>query len=136
MAKLMWAITCGRVLTDKESNSVSYIGSIEALAAVKLPLPCPLFFIGTLWLREQSNEPLHSRFSMMDPDGKTIMEFKPDPKKLSEGSLRQRLNIQVGGMQLEKPGPYLIKIEQKLGNGWKTEQTIQIDITILKSKPG
>lgn len=131
MPILQWALICSRAITDIETNSISYIDAIEAIAVAKFPIPFPPICISTLWRREGANDSLFVRFRLEDPDGKTIQSFEPDspidlPKK------RHRLNVIIGGTPIQKAGEFLIVIERKSGKSakkWNQEKALPIDIS-------
>ncbi len=81
MPTLQWALTCQRVITDSETNSVSYIDALEAFAVSRFPIPFPPVCVSTLWRREGARDRLHVRLRIQDPAGKIISSFEPDLPK-------------------------------------------------------
>lgn len=131
MPTLLWALTCSRVITDSETNAVSYIDALEGFAVSDIPIPFPPVCVSTLWRREGSKDKLHVRIRIQDPAGKTIVSFEPDlPKPLPKK--RHRLNIFLGGTMIHEPGEFLIIIEQQTGKRWKRESTLPIDVTQIQ----
>jgi hypothetical protein len=130
MPTLQWALTCNRVITDGETNSVSYIDALEAFAVSSFPIPFPPICVATLWRRKSSRDILHPRLRIENPSGKTIQTFEPStPTPLSKQ--RHRLNVILGGAPIESPGEYHIVIEQRVGKSWRVAQTLPIDISQL-----
>jgi len=130
MPTLQWALTCNRVITDRETNSVSYIDALEAFAVSSFPVPFPPVCVSTLWRRESSRDILHPRLRIENPSRKTIQTFEPStPTPLSKQ--RHRLNVILGGAPIESPGEYHIVIEQRVGESWRVAQTLPIDVSQL-----
>ncbi|MBM4027693.1 MAG: hypothetical protein FJ280_20170 [Planctomycetes bacterium] len=131
MPVLQWALTCNRVVTDTETNSVSYIDALEAFAVSSFPIPFPPICVSTLWRREREEDTLHARVRIQDPAGQTILSVEPDsPIPLTKK--RHRLNVILGGPEIHGPGEYLIIVEQRAGKTakvWKQEHVLPIDVT-------
>jgi len=130
MPILQWALICNRVITDKETNSVSYIDALEAFAVSSFPIPFPPVCVSTLWRRESEEDTLRVRIRIQDPAGQTIQSFEPDqptplPKK------RHRLNVILGGAEIREPGEFVIIIEQHTGKRWRMEHSLPIDVSQL-----
>jgi len=128
MAKLLWALACQRVITDQESNSVSYIDAVEQLSVPKLPFQFPPFTVATLWKREKRGEKINMRLGVFGPDDKTIVDFEPEPGE-SETALRHRMNLTLGGLPITAAGQHRIEVQQKVKGKWRTEGELQIDVT-------
>jgi hypothetical protein len=138
MAILQWALICHRVITDSQTNSVSYIDALEAFAVSSFPIPFPPVCVSTLWRRESERDVLHTRIRIQDPSGLTIQSFEPDlPTPLL--TKRHRLNVILGGAEIREPGEFQIIIEQRAGKTWRAEHTLPIDVsqfpTIQKGIP-
>jgi len=127
MAKLLWAITCQKVLTDSETNSVSYIEAVEQLAVPKLPFQFPAFTVGTLWKRTKQGEPIHIRVEIVNPEGRTVAEVEPPPGA-SDGAVRHRINLVLAGVPIDAFGEYRIKVLQKSDGAWRQEAELVLDV--------
>lgn len=125
MAKLLWALTCQRVIVDKSTNTVSYVDGVESLGFEEFPTLLPIFWVATVWIREREGDDLLVRVRVINPSGKELMRYESEsPMKLLAS--RHRLNIQVGAKEIEKPGVYTVVLQQKRGKNWRTEGTIPL----------
>jgi len=127
MAKLLWAITCQRVLTDAETNSVSYIEAVEQLSVPALPFQFPPFTLGTLWKRTRLGEALAMRVEIINPDGREIAGLEP-PTGAADGAVRHRINLVLAGVPIDAYGEYVIRVLQKEGGGWHPEAELVLDV--------
>jgi len=127
MAKLLWAVTCQRVLTDSDTNSVSYIEAVEQLSIPTLPFQFPPFTLGTLWKRDRVGEPLTMRVEIVNPEGRVIAGLEP-PTGAAEGAVRQRVNLVLSGVPIDAYGEYVIRVLQKEGGAWRTEAELVLDV--------
>ena len=127
MADLIWAIACQRVLTDKETNSVTYVEAVEEFSVPRLPFPFFPVTVGTLWRREKAGENLVTRFSVRSPGGEKLIDV--EPKVSDNTSLRHRVNVVLGGFQMQETGRYEFVIEQKSGKKWKEMGRLPIEVT-------
>lgn len=123
--KLHWAILCQRVLTDRDSNTVSYIEAVEQLTLPALPIRFPAFFVGTLWEREESTETLVARVRILDPDGKTILKVESKEHHFGEAA-RHRLNFLVGGGTIAEEGTYTVRVDQRSGDRWRRVKDLEV----------
>jgi hypothetical protein len=131
MARLLWALTCQRVITDRDTNLVSYIDGFEQFGVPKLPFPFPPFYVATLWERESPRDSLAMRIRVLAPNKTALQTFEP------KGTLkfpvpRHRMNVLLGGHMVEQDGRFKIVVEQKKGNRWRKEKTLQIDVNLVR----
>lgn len=131
MARLRWALTCQRVLIDKETNTVSYIEAVEGMTVPELPISVPPFSVATLWEKEGDKDRLLVRFRILKPDKKKLLEFKS--KNLAMKSKRHRFNLRLQDLVIEQVGTYTILVDQRRGNRWRKVATMYIDV--VKTKP-
>lgn len=129
MPRLMWALLCQRVITDREANSVSYIEAAEALLAASLPSPLPQIFLGTVWLRKKSGDVLRMRLKVLAPDGGEVVT-RELPEVPFDEKKRHRLNVNLAGMPVEKTGEYEFVVEQKVGRAWREEARVPLEILL------
>jgi len=131
MARLLWALTCQRVITDRDTNLVSYIDGFEQFGVPKLPFPFPPFYVATLWERESPHDTLSMRIRVLAPNNKAFQTFEP------KGALkfpfpRHRVNVLLGGrVAVQQEGRFRIILEQKKGNQWRKEKSLQIDVKLV-----
>lgn len=128
MSRHLWSVLCQSVITDRETNSVSYINSIEEITAVQLPVRLPLVFVGTLWQKDDKGSDLEVRVRILAPDGRDIREttFGPQPFR----QLRWRLNFGFEGAQLEGVGEYSFVIEHKIAKEWSEATRLPLAVKL------
>ena len=131
MASLLWALTCQRVITDRDTNSVSYIDGVEAFGVPKIPFRFPPFYVAMLWRRESTEDDLRTRVQMSAPNGKELLSFEPEIQK-DLHALRHRINILLGGMPIDLPGVYTIRVQGMKNSKWHTHRSLQIEVSLAK----
>ncbi len=133
MPRLIWAVLCQRILVDRETNSVSYIETIEGLDATQLPLSAPPMTLGTLWKRQSEDDVLRMRVRIEAPGDKKALShelpeypFGPNP--------RIRVNVYLGGVLIREPGEHHIIVEQRVGQEWREEVRIPLDVALVQQE--
>ena len=129
MAFLRWVVTCQRVLTDQQTNFVSYVDAVEGMSVPELPGPMPPFTVGTLWDRETVGEAIEMRVRIMDPDRTEIARLGPATLYHAEAA-RHRANVNVFLSRIEKPGYYTVVIEQLAGEEWQMRGAVPIELVL------
>lgn len=127
MPRLIWAVTCARIITDNQTNSVSYVDAVEQLRSGAFPAPFPPIYLGTLWRRSTIGEELRIRVRVTDPSGKDLISFQPK-QTIEMVQPRHRLNVNLGGPKIAKPGEYTVIVEQPSGSAWKVVAELPIEI--------
>lgn len=128
MAKLVWAVTCQRILLDVATNSVSYIDAIEEMTAAMMPIQAQIS-LGLVWLRQTAGETIAVRVTGIDPHQARIT--------LTEGQLADpnamyhRANLALT-IPLSVAGPYQIVVEQKVPEDvWQEEARIPLTVNLM-----
>lgn len=110
MIRLIWSVLCREILTDRETNSVSYIHSIEEGAAVALPTRIAPVSLGTLWEMDSPGpEPFMARVILGAPSGQAIVLLQTGT--LSFTNPRHRLHFRLQGMPMSDFGRHEIRLE-------------------------
>ena len=128
MPKHLWSIPCQQVLTDRETNAVSYINCIEGFAVTELPAPFPPIFIGTLWSKTAQKDAVEMRIRVSAPSGKIIHSHSHEPKVFGLYS-RYRINLHISGFDIAEEGVYTFIIEHKEEDDWIEDCLLPIPIT-------
>lgn len=126
MAKYVWGVLCERIITDRETNSVSYIDCSHAFATKELPAPVPALYLGTLWEREEAGEKLRVRVLMVTPHGKPIFEFETPEIPMS--APRHRVNVYLNRGKVEEFGRHTIRIERRVGEEYALAAELPLQI--------
>lgn len=125
MAKLIWTITCDRIIIDRETNQVTYVDSIEDIAVASFPAPV-FFTVGIVWLREQPEERIRMRVSVLAPDGAALFQKAGDLDHPT--AMRHRLNLPLIIMT-QNAGFHFVMVEQFVNDEWREECRIPLTVT-------
>ena len=118
MANLIWAIICQRIITDRDSNSVSYIDALEGVGLLRFPSPLPPVTVGTLWQRTADNDSVAMRVRVLGPNGDVLHTEDGPVVQFGPGIRRYRVNMQVFGAEASEPGTYQVSLDQKQAGKW------------------
>lgn len=123
MIRLVWAVLCREILTDRETNSVSYLFSIEEGAAAVLPARIAPVSLGTLWETGASGpEPFTARISLGAPSGREIGLLQTG--QLSFTNPRHRLHFQLQGLPMAEFGRHEVRLEYRHEDQWLRAATM------------
>jgi len=126
MPELIWALTCRTILTDAESNSVSYVEAIHGLAARKLPSRLPRVMLGTVWRASRSDDSLRMRLRVESPSGEDVVAEELPEVKFDR--MYQRLNVDIAGIQVPEAGDYAIIVERYTRRKWSEVKRVPFNI--------
>lgn len=123
MIRLVWSILCREILTDRETNSVSYIHGIEEGAAAVLPTRIAPVSLGTLWEMDGAEpEPFAARVALGTPSGREISLLQTGA--LSFTNPRHRLHFRLQGLHLTEFGRHEIRLDYAQGSHWLRAATM------------
>jgi hypothetical protein len=130
MAKLLWGVLCLRIITDQETNNISYIDAVEAIRAPHFPFQLPVMTLGLLWRREEPNEELRIRFQpTLSGGGQSDLLELPN-YIMDKDNLRT--NIRFGGHEATQAGSMDLKVEQLVSGEWLEAYNLSIPITQIE----
>lgn len=129
MPNLQWALICQRVITDRDSNSVSYIEAVEELTLPALPFPFPPVYVCTLWRRTAPAEPIRFRILVVAPSGAELTQFSSDVQEERQ-ALRHRVNVLFGGFTVADVGPHTISVEEYRDGDWRLAAQFFVDVQL------
>lgn len=119
MIRNIWSILCKDILTDQETNSVSYIQCIEEGAVATLPTQIFPLSIGTLWEKDsEGQEPFAARVILAQPSGAEQPLLQT--KELLFARPRQRLHFKIAGLPVTEFGRHEVRVEVKQNGQWQT----------------
>jgi hypothetical protein len=127
MISHMWTIPCGLIITDQQTNVVSYIAAIEEATATTFPAQFPLINIGTLW-RKSSAEPeiLVVRALLERPSKQKEIMITVAPITM-KGKLH-RVVLRCG-FEAQEPGVHYLMIQFRKDNKrWVTASRLPLEI--------
>jgi hypothetical protein len=134
MAAHIWSVLCMFVLTDSQTNSVSYINALETIAAPVFPALLPPAAIGTMWQRNSDEEEtLTVRLKLLGPGGaeRTLLHST----SFTMRTPRHRFNISLQPINLDEPGRYQFIVEYEDANRWRPASHLPLDAVLLPVTP-
>ncbi|MFW6216539.1 MAG: hypothetical protein ACOC3Y_01785 [Desulfohalobiaceae bacterium] len=117
MIRNVWTVLCRDIITDQETNAVSYVRCIEEGSASSLPVSIGPVFLGTLWEKQDQEQiRVGFRIILLTPgqERQTVLQTKP----LVLDRLRHRLNFRVNSLHLQEFGTYHLSLECLAGRKW------------------
>lgn len=119
MIRNVWSVLCRDIITDQESNTVSYIRCIEEGAAASLPVHIGPVFLGTLWEKTgDENETVAFRVVLVSPGRQRQAVLQSRPVVLEQP--RHRLQFRLNALKLTEFGLHRILVEFKQNEKWQT----------------
>ncbi len=129
MISNVWSVLCRDIITDQETNSVSYLRCIEEGSAENLPVRIGPLFLGTLWEKTgQEKESIMFRITLKAPDKKN--QALMQTKSVYLDRPRHRLNFRISSLNIEVFGTYHVVVEYSQGQEWV--QASRLPILIRK----
>lgn len=128
MPRLMWALLCERIITDAETNKVSYIDATEELVATELPMPLPDLFVGTVWSRTKLDEKVRMRVRLVSPTQEELVNFEIPALEMRHE--RHRINLNLRGVPMAAVGTYEVIVEQLARTKWHVASNIPLQISL------
>jgi len=132
MPKHLWSVPCQMVLTDQETNAVSYIGAIEGFMIPETPFPFPPIFVGTVWMRQSDDDAVEMRLRVLSPSN-DILFTKAHPRKVFEDFFRYRINIRFGGFDMTEGGMHHVLVEHREEGNWVEDTRLPIHVEVNNS---
>lgn len=129
MAKLIWGVLCLRLITDQETNNISYIDAVEAIHAPQFPFRLPVMTLGLLWRREEPNEELRIRFQSIPPGGVASEVLELPSYIIDKDNLR--VNIRFGVSDVTQSGNLDLNVEQIVNGNWLNVYKLSIPIALI-----
>jgi len=127
MAKLVWALLCGRVIIDAQTNLVSYIDALDAVAVSRFPVAAPPIVVGTLWQRGTEKR-MEMRVQVYSPSGAPLRTFEAEPLDFKPEHKRARMNCVVAGFDIAELGRYVFAIETRDKGKWIEVHRVPFDV--------
>jgi len=130
MIKNTRMVICQSIVTDKETNLVSYLNCLEEVRAIKFPIRLASISLGMLWDKTSKKEiTLKVRVNIENPSGiqKQLGEIKNVIKKT-----RHRLHVVMDGLAIEQEGIYKFFVEYFEGGKWKKTDFVPLEVIKIK----
>lgn len=127
MAKLVWGLLCQRVIVDQDSNTASYIDTVEELHFPSFPGVAPPVTVALLWERGDVGEVLVTRLTWKAPGAKKNPSFSPPEVEMPQS--RHRMNVVVGGLPVKGPGRYEMVVDLRVRDRWKRVASLPVEVS-------
>ena len=132
MIRNIWTILCRDIITDQESNSVSYLRCIEEGAAAQLPIKIGPVFLGTFWEKEGSTPLAVSfRVTLVSPAQKSRPVLQTQPIVLDR--LHHRLHFRLNALHLDEFGSYMLLLDYREKGKWETAARLPLFIREIEN---
>ena len=140
----VWTVLTERIITDKKTNQVSLIDTVEEIKAVfppgpvqVYPIPFDAWFV-SLWTRSDATKPEKGRFriSWIGPAGEILIPPRPEGEELD---LTEKIRVRISTHMISVPsngnGRYNYIVEQEIEAQWVRVAKIPVDVTIEEEEP-
>lgn len=133
MIRNVWTVLCRDIITDRESNAVSYLRCIEEGSASGLPARIGPVYLGTLWEKvDQAPVSIRFRVVTVSPGRKKLVVLQTKPIILAER--RHRLNFRLNFLVFEEFGIYSLALEFNRGDQWEAAAEISVLINQVQEQ--
>ena len=127
MPELIYALICSDLIIDKNSNSTSFIRTVEHAVIPELPATLPPIYFASLWDLEPSGDtPFTLSLVLTPPQGTGVtlgvQEVAPS------GSMLHKMNFHLPGLKVEKEGKHVLSVALKNGDTWETKTRLPLFI--------
>eukprot|EP00828_Plagiopyla_frontata_P014570 TRINITY_DN19077_c0_g1_i1.p3 TRINITY_DN19077_c0_g1~~TRINITY_DN19077_c0_g1_i1.p3 ORF type:complete len:134 (-),score=60.59 TRINITY_DN19077_c0_g1_i1:88-489(-) len=119
MPKIIYGLMSTDLIVDRESNSTSFIRTVEHAVVREFPSVLPPIYFGSLWdLEGDGDEPFTVSLSLTPPEGEPItlgVQEVPPAK-----TMLHKMNFQLPGLQVQGEGRHVVSAAIKNGETWTT----------------
>ena len=135
MIRNVWSVLCRDIITDQETNSVTYVRCIEEGAAAEVPVKIGPIFLGTLWEKQgEEEESVQFRVGIVTPDGSARILLQT--KTMALNRPRHRLQFRINTLEVVSCGVHYVLVEYSQGEKWKRAVRIPVLIRqVQKQEP-
>ena len=135
MIRNVWSVLCRDIITDQETNSVTYVRCIEEGAAAEVPVKIGPIFLGTLWEKQgEGEESVQFRVGIVTPDGSARILLQT--KTMALNRPRHRLQFRINTLEVVSFGVHYVLVEYSQGEKWKRAVRIPVLIRqVQKQEP-
>lgn len=127
MIRNVWSVLCRDIITDQETNSVTYVRCLEEGAAAQLPVRIGPVFLGTLWEKTGSQtETVQFRVLLITPGQERQTVLQTQAVVLDRP--RQRLHFRINALNLNEFGAYMLVVMFTAAEKWETAAQLPVFI--------
>jgi hypothetical protein len=125
---------CQNIITDAETNVVSYIITIDSIATQELPAKIPFLAIGTSWEKDTGPDIVeHFAIRIVHLSPRELPKTLLETNSIAVKSYRHRMNFLLNGFTFEDAGLHHLNIEAKIDGIWT--DTASIPVLVVLTRP-
>jgi len=133
MIRNVWSVLCRDIITDQETNSVTYVRCIEEGAAAEVPIKIGPIFLGTLWEKDShEQESIRFRVVLEMPD-KSLRPVLQTKSMVLERP-RHRLHFRINSLEITSFGLHYVLVEHHQEQKWHHAARIPVFIRQAQKK--
>jgi len=131
MIENVWCVLCKDIVTDSQTNLISYLNCFEGISVSKLPGNLLPFSIGTLWIKDSDEvEVLKVRVRSFTPSGTEKELFESQDMEMKKK--KHRFNLVIEGFSVNEEGTYKFMVEYYNKEKWEVVKKLQLGVNISK----
>ena len=136
MPRLVRSLLCKRIITDRESNDVTFIDCVEQLAPKQLPAPLPRLFLATLWKSDEDEQAAPElRVTFIGPNRRKVFSQEFPPIEIEPKHSSHRVNIDLQGAPVKAYGEHSVRIEVRSGGAMRWTKVADLPLEIVEPPP-
>ncbi|WP_291322636.1 hypothetical protein [Desulfonatronospira sp.] len=133
MIRNVWSVLCRDIITDQETNSVTYVRCIEEGSALEVPVRIGPIFLGTLWEKNSDEkESVQFRVILEMPDQSLRPILQTKPMVLERP--RHRLHFRINSLDITSFGLHYVLVEFNQEQNWRHAVRIPVFIRKIQKK--
>ena len=133
MPRLIRSLLCKRIITDRETNDVTYVDCVERLVPKKIPAPLPTMYLATLWKPSDDGDQPKLRVSIQGPSAKKPFRHEFPPIAIKPEHKSHRININIQGAPITEYGDHHIRIEVRTEQASRWTRLADIPLEIIEA---
>jgi hypothetical protein len=125
MPELIYALICSDLIIDKDSNSTSFIRTIEHAVVPELPATLPPVYFASLWdLESCGDNPFSISLTLTAPEGESVTLGVQEVAH--SGTMLHKMNFHLPGLHVESEGKHILSVTLKKGSEWETKARLPL----------
>ena len=133
MPRLIRSLLCKRVITDRETNDVTYVDCVESLMPKRLPAPLPQLYLATLWKSDESGEQPRLRVAIVGPGSHKPYHHEFPPIIIKPEHKSHRININLQGAPINQHGEHHIRVEVRPQEAKRWTRVAEIPLEVVEA---
>ncbi len=119
MPELVYALICSDLIIDKDSNSTSFIRTVEHAVVQDFPAHLPPIYFASLWdLEGSGGQPFTISLALTAPSGESVtLGVQEVP---GNDTMLHKMNFHLPGLTVQEEGKHVLSVNLKDGDNWLT----------------